>query len=144
MISFKPLNILFPNVVLWCIIMSQSVMQKDWFAIFKVTVTARAHMIKIWQFLLYLLDCWSFCYQTWFDSTLSQAWMFYGEKLDCCVQGQGYDKISKCQLMFVQMIFFGSLSLFATRPDVVMHYYEPDCLSKRLVCCLQGQGHSYG
>ena len=24
-----------------------------------------------WQFLLYLLNCWSFCYQTWFDSTLS-------------------------------------------------------------------------
>ena len=71
MISSKPPNILFPNLVLWCIIMSQSVMQKDWFAISKVTVTARAHMIKIWQFLLYLLNCWSFCYQTWFDSTLS-------------------------------------------------------------------------
>ena len=23
---------------------------------------------------------------------------------------------------------------------MVMHHYEPDCLSKRLVCCLQGQG----
>ena len=28
-------------------------------------------MIKMWQFLLYLLNCWSFCCQTWFDSTLS-------------------------------------------------------------------------
>ena len=27
-----------------------SVMQKDWFAVFKVKVTARAHMIRIWQF----------------------------------------------------------------------------------------------
>ena len=45
--------------------------KKIWFAIFKVKVTVGAHMIKIWQFLLYLLNCWSVCYQTWFDSTLS-------------------------------------------------------------------------
>ena len=71
MISSIQPNILFPNLVLWCINMSQSVMHKDWFVIFKVKVTARAHMIKIWEFLLYFLNCWSFCYQTWFDSTLS-------------------------------------------------------------------------
>ena len=64
MISSKLLNMLLPNLVLWCIIMSWNVMQKDWFAIFKVKVTARANMIKIWQFLLYRLNCWSFCYQT--------------------------------------------------------------------------------
>ena len=123
MISSKLPNIWLPDLVLWCIIMSWSVMQKDWFAIlkvnvtttkkhpknpwilsrwyllnhkrsfsklgivmhhsesechakrliaiFKVKVTARAHTIKWWQFLLYLLNCWSFCYQTWFESTLS-------------------------------------------------------------------------
>ena len=48
MISSKPPNILFPNLVLWCIIMSWSVMQNDVFAIFIVKVTARAHMIIIW------------------------------------------------------------------------------------------------
>ena len=46
MISSKPPNILFPNLVLWCIIMSRSVMQKDWFAVFKFRVTVRAHLIK--------------------------------------------------------------------------------------------------
>ena len=71
MISSKPPNKLFSNLVLWCIIISQSVIQRDWFAIFKVKVTARVHMIEILQFLLYLLNCWSFCYQPWFDSTLS-------------------------------------------------------------------------
>ena len=45
--------------------------KKKLFAIFKVKVTARTHTIKIWQFLQYLLNCWSFCNQTWFDSTLS-------------------------------------------------------------------------
>ena len=33
------------------------------------------------------------------------------KKLDCCVQGQGHSKISKCQWMFVQMIFSESLNL---------------------------------
>ena len=47
MISPKPSNILFPNLVLWCIIMSQSVMQKDWLAIFKVKITVRVqNLIK--------------------------------------------------------------------------------------------------
>ena len=36
MISSKSPNILFQNLVLRCIIMSQSVMHKDWFAIFNV------------------------------------------------------------------------------------------------------------
>ena len=31
----------------------------------------RAHMMKVWQFLLYFFNCWSVCYQTLFDSTLS-------------------------------------------------------------------------
>ena len=48
MISAKPPNILLPNMLLWCIIMNWNVMQKDLFTIFKVKVTTRAHMIKIW------------------------------------------------------------------------------------------------
>ena len=70
MISSKPSNILFSNLVLWFIFMSQCC-AKRLLAIFMVKVTARALVVKIWQFLLYLLNCWSFCYQTWFYSTLS-------------------------------------------------------------------------
>ena len=62
-----------PQLILWCIIMSWSVMQKNWFPIFKVKVTERAHVIKIWQFLLYLLNCWSFCNQTCFYDILCQS-----------------------------------------------------------------------
>ena len=46
---------------------------QEWLAIFKVKVTARTHIIKIWQFLLYFLNCRSFRYQTMFGCTLSQA-----------------------------------------------------------------------
>ena len=63
-------------------------------------------------------------------------------KLDCFVQVQDHGKISKCEWMFVQMIFSELLNLFATKLGMVMYHYEPDCLSKRLICCLQSQGHS--
>ena len=71
MVSSETLNLLLPNVVWWCIIMSQIGFETDWFAVFKFKVTVVDNMIKMWQFLLYPLNCWSFCYQTWFDSTLS-------------------------------------------------------------------------
>ena len=50
MISSESLNRLLPNVVWLCIIMSQSVFQKDVFAVFKVEVTVKDNIIKIWHF----------------------------------------------------------------------------------------------
>ena len=67
MTSSEPQNILLPNLVWWCSIMSQSVIQKkNWFTVFHVKVTARAYIIRMWLFLLYLLNCWSVCNQTFF------------------------------------------------------------------------------
>ena len=41
------------------------------------------------------------------------------------------------------MIFSELLNLLL--PDVGMAWhYEPECCVKRLVCCLQGQGHNWG
>ena len=41
------------------------------FAVFKVKVTARAHIIKTLLRLLYLLNCWFFGNQTWFDDRIT-------------------------------------------------------------------------
>ena len=70
MIFSEPRNILSPNLVGCCIVMSWSVIRKNWYAIFKVKLTARAHMIQIWLFVLYPLNCWSFFKQTWFYGLL--------------------------------------------------------------------------
>ena len=51
---------------------------KKMFTVFNVKVTARAYIIKIWLLLLCLLNCWSVCNQSWFDSTAVQAGVFYG------------------------------------------------------------------
>ena len=69
MIYSKLTNILLPNLVLWCVIMSQSVMQKGYLLFTRSR--SQQGFIWSWQFVLYFLNCWSFCYQTWFDSTLS-------------------------------------------------------------------------
>ena len=180
MISSKPPNILFPNLVLWCIIMSQSVMQKDWFAIFKVKFTARALMIKIWQFLWYLLNCWSFStklgllvyllvsqsvlWKNWIvvvkvtakfqnvNECLSRyflnRWTFYYQTWYANASLWAILSRSRSQQHFTMSMndcpddLFWIAELFCvTKLGMVMHHYEPDCLSKRLVFCLQDQGH---
>ena len=59
MLSSEMLNLILPNLVRWCIIMSQIVFQKIWFAVFKVKVTVKVHVTKD-DFLISLLNCWSF------------------------------------------------------------------------------------
>ena len=50
MIFSESLNLLLQNLVWWCIIMSQIVFQKYWFAVFKVKVTVKNTIIIIWLF----------------------------------------------------------------------------------------------
>ena len=102
----EPQNILLPNLVCLCNIISQNFMQKNWFTVFNVKVTTRAYIIKIWLF----LNCWSVCNQTWFDSTASWAWVSCG-KIGLLLQGKGHNKGSKCQWMFVRMIFSESQNI---------------------------------
>ena len=72
MLSSEMLNLILPNLVRWCIIMSQIVFQKIWFAVFKVKVTVKVHVTKD-DFLIYLLNCWSFLQLNlvWWHLTMS-------------------------------------------------------------------------
>ena len=67
----QPCSFFLPNLVWCCVLMRRCVMRKKWFPIFNVKVTVRAYIIKIWLFLLCLLNCCSVCNQTWFNSTAS-------------------------------------------------------------------------
>ena len=49
-------NLLLPNLVWWCNIMSQIVFQKHWFAVFKVKVTVTDNIIKICLFNIWTAD----------------------------------------------------------------------------------------
>ena len=102
-VSPEQLNLFWPNLVWWCIILGRCVVRKNWFTIFYVKVTVRADIIKIRLSSLYFLNCWSVGNQTWFCSTVSKAGVPV-EKLDYCSQGQGHSEGSKCQWMFVWTI----------------------------------------
>ena len=65
------------------------------------------------------------------------------ENLDYCVQGQGHSKILKCAWVLVcPDDIFWVAEPFTTKLGMVMQHCETDFLPERLVCCLQGQGHS--
>ena len=59
MLSSEMLNLILPNLVRYCISMSQTVFQNYWFAVFKVKVKVEDHVSKD-DFLIYFLNCWSF------------------------------------------------------------------------------------
>ena len=116
-------------------------MRKNWSATFKIKVTARAYIIKISLFLLYLLTfCSCFRNQTWIYGTSLLARVFC-EKLDCCVQGRGHSKGSKCQWMIV-------CTISSEPPNILLPDLAWWCIiksrnvgRKKLVRYLQGQGH---
>ena len=56
---------------------------------------SEAHVMKIWLFLLYFLNRWSFCNQTSFH-----FFFFFGEKMDCCVRGENKVSFSGESLSF--------------------------------------------
>ena len=62
----------------WCNIMGQSIMQEDWFAVFKFRVTVRAHLIRY--------DC--FYHICWTADLFATKfnWMVHRHKLDCFVK----------------------------------------------------------
>ena len=95
MISSKCLNVLLLNLVLWCIIMSQSACRKIGLLFSRL----RSQQGLIWS----KYD--SFYYIVWtadsFATKLGLIVHYYTpechiEKLDFCVQGQGHSKMSKC------------------------------------------------
>ena len=113
----------------------------DSLAIFKVKVKTRARMIKIWQFLLYLLYCWSFCYKTWFNGTLSLARVSYEEIGLLCSGSRSRQNCKMSMTVYLDAVFWNA-EPYTTKLGTVMQHHEPNCLQKILVCCLQGQGHS--
>ena len=121
--------------------MSQSVMRKKLFAIFKVKVTGRAHMIKtrlstISSELLILRQP----NLVWWYIIISRSVLW--KKLNYCIQGQGHSKGSKCQCLSGWYLIIARN--FVTKLGIVMHHHELGCQAKRLVSYLQDQSYSEG
>ena len=94
MMSSEPFNLLLPNLINWGIIMS-------WFAVFKVKVTVKVYIIKIW------LCCFSWTTDS-FAATLSL--MVYHHKLECLVKRLDCWSRSRSQQRFRVSVFVQMVS----------------------------------
>ena len=72
--------------------------------------------------------------------------MAHHHKLNCLVKRLDFSVVITEKVQNSSERSSGDISSTAepsvSKLDMVMHHYEPDCLSKRLVFHLQGQGHS--
>ena len=116
----------------------ERVMRKNWFAVFKVKVTARAYIIRMWLLLSELLTL-SQLNLVWYYILL--CWSVTYRKVDYCVQKQGRSETSKVN-------DFVSGQCFLNYCTVYYQTWYNDVSSwarvKIMVCCLKGQGHNEG
>ena len=110
-ISSKLLICLQPNMICWCIIISQTVLFKICVAVFKVKVTAKEENVS---------ECLEDIFLTGKYFVTKHGMMMHHyklevsvEKLFCCLPGQGHSKGSNDQNMTVSAISFELLSLFS-------------------------------
>ena len=126
-------NILLPNLVWWCSIISQSVMWRKKNCL--LSSRSRSQRGLIWSkydFFHYI--CWTVDL-----SATSHGLIINHHKPECfmktldyCIQSQGPDDIFKTAKHLVTIL------------GIVMHHHELGCCAKRLVCYFQGQGYSKG
>ena len=125
--------------------MSQIVFQKDWFAVFKVKVTVKDQLIKIWlsnrsSELLTLLQR----NLVWWHINIS--WLVFWRYWIALLSKSRAQKRFKVPVN----VHLDDISSTA-EPSVVwwciimgQSVMQAECHARRLVCCLQVQGHSEG
>ena len=128
MVSSESLNFLQPNLVWWCIIMSQIVFQTDWYAVFKIKITVKDHIIKLWlsELLIFLqlnLVWWHIITILWKDKKIVLLWSRSQERFKIPVNVHLEDISSTAEPS-------------VTKLGVVMHHHDhgPECHARRLVC----------
>ena len=93
-------------------------------AYFKAKVTAMTHMIKVWQFLQSVLNCWSFHYQTLFEGTLLYARVSYEEIGLLCSRSRSQQNFKMSVNVCPDDIFWIAKP-FITKLVMMMHHHEP-------------------
>ena len=74
------------------------------------------------------------------------------QKMGFYLQGQGHSnwisvhtmKYDHFYYMFRFIYLFIYLFIFCNQLSLTVHVHKLECLIKRLLCCIQGQGHSKG
>ena len=105
--------------------------RKKWFSILRVKVTASAYMIKIWLFILHLLNFRCF------------DLIVHHNKPQCPLKKNPLLRSRSQRSVCPDNISWTAWTC-VTKLGIVVYYHEPECCVEKLVRCLQGQGHSEG
>ena len=141
MIFSESLNLLLPNLIWWCIIMSQILFQKDWFAVIKVKVTVKNNIIKTWLFnilseLLILLQVnlvWWHIIIRWIV-----LWKYWTALVWFRSRSQ---KRFRIPVNIHLNDFSSAAGPSVTKLGMVMQHHGPKYQARILVSCLQVRAH---
>ena len=118
---------------------------KKWDSIFKVKVTVWAYIIKIWQFLLYLLlvlNHWVFCNQTQFECQIIISKEVSSENVGLlCSRSMSQPRLKVSVNVSLDDVLYIT-EPFVTKPSMVRHHYKPEHRMWKMGFYLQRQGHS--
>ena len=132
-ISSEPQNILLPNLVWWCSIISQSVLWKIGLLQSRSRLQQRVQCQCLSRW--YLLNQQTFCYQTWhFDAS---SWA----RVSCKEVGLLFLRSRSQQGSYDHDGFyciFLNADLFVFKLCFMVHCHKPVCLVMKLDCCLCG------
>ena len=117
----------------------KSVLWKNWVTAFKVKVTAKGQNVDVWS-RWYLLNRQTFCCQTWYcDASL---WAGVLCRMICLLFSRSRSQQGLIWSKYDSFYHvFWIANSFATKLGLIVHYHKPECLMKKLECCVQGQGH---
>ena len=107
----------------------------------QVKVSAKVQYVNMCLSTQYLLNQQKMCCLTWYCNVLSWA------RVSCKKIGLLSSRSrsqqgliwSKCDSFYC---IFLTADPFATKLGLLVHYNKPECLVKKLDCCVQGQDHS--
>ena len=75
---------------------------------------------------------------------ISQSVYCHVQKMGCSLQGQGHSNWVWVHIMKWQFLLHVLNWSCCDQLSLTVHVHNLECLLKRLLCCIQGQGHSGG
>ena len=137
-IPFELLILWQPGLVSWYIVISQRSCEKKKKTSFKVKGTVKVQNVNECLSRYYLLNHRTFSYQAWYGDASSWAGV-------SCKKTGLLSSRSRSQQGLIESkydsFFYIFADSFATKLDLMVHH-KPECRTKKLDCCIQGQGHS--
>ena len=100
---------------------------KKWFAVIKVKLTASAYVVRLWLFLLYVLNCIPFLQSdlAWWHILICQSVVWKKEERLLCSRSRSRWNF-KMSVIVCPENFFSTTEPFITNLGIVMHKHDSE------------------